>query len=455
MLENIRLSFKGIWSHKMRSFLTMLGIIIGIAAIIAIVPTIEGTNQQIKQNLIGAGSNVVNVNLYQSGYELDPSYQQIPSQIPVISEDLRQQIEDLDGAEEVTLYRKRTTYDEIFHGSDSISGGMLLGIDSHYLKVEGYQIVSGRGFDDNDRQNFRKVCLLDNNAARTLFRSDDPIGQTIEIKGEPFTIIGLVRKSNDFKPDIETVQDYYTYQGQGQSGQVMIHDACWPILYRFDEPQCVSVKAVNTDAMTKVGKSTADLLNSSLGFPLSDASAGAGGVVSTDMAAVDTIGGADAEVVDSGDQSQSQGIQYQNEDLLEQAKQLQEMSNATNRMLIWIASISLLVGGIGVMNIMLVSVTERTREIGLKKAIGARKGRILGQFLTEAAVLTSLGGLFGVVIGMILAKVISTVNGTLYAISIPAIIVSVVFSMVIGIVFGLLPSIKAANLNPIDALRYE
>jgi putative ABC transport system permease protein len=296
---------------------------------------------------------------------------------------------------------------------------------------------------------------LDNNAARTLFRSDDPIGQTIEIKGEPFTIIGLVRKSNDFKPDIETVQDYYTYQGQGQSGQVMIHDACWPILYRFDEPQCVSVKAVNTDAMTKVGKSTADLLNSSLGLPLSDASAGAGGVVSTDMAAVDTIGGADAEVVDSGDQSQSQGIQYQNEDLLEQAKQLQEMSNATNRMLIWIASISLLVGGIGVMNIMLVSVTERTREIGLKKAIGARKGRILGQFLTEAAVLTSLGGLFGVVIGMILAKVISTVNGTLYAISIPAIIVSVVFSMVIGIVFGLLPSIKAANLNPIDALRYE
>ena len=104
MLENIRLSFKGIWSHKMRSFLTMLGIIIGIAAIIAIVSTIEGTNQQIKQNLIGAGSNVVNVNLYQSGYELDPSYQQIPSQIPVISEDLRQQIEDLDGAEEVTLY---------------------------------------------------------------------------------------------------------------------------------------------------------------------------------------------------------------------------------------------------------------------------------------------------------------------------------------------------------------
>lgn len=453
MLENIRLSFKGIWSHKMRSFLTMLGIIIGIAAIIAIVSTIEGTNQQIKQNLIGAGSNVVNVSLYQSGYELDPTYQQIPSQIPVISEDLRQQIEELEGAREATLYRKRTTYDEIFHGNDSISGGMLLGIDSHYLNVEGYRIVLGRGFDSSDRKNFRKVCLLDNNAAKTLFRSDDPIGQSIEIKGEPFTVIGLVQKSNEFKPDIETVQDYYTYQAQDQSGQIMIPDACWPILYRFDEPQSVSVKAVSTDAMTKVGKGTADLLNSSLGLPLSDVSSG--GAMAIDTASADVIGGADTEVADTGDQGQSQGIQYQNEDLLEQAKQLQEMSNATNRMLIWIASISLLVGGIGVMNIMLVSVTERTREIGLKKAIGARKGRILGQFLTEAAVLTSLGGLFGVVIGIILARVIATVNGTLYAISIPAIIISVVFSMVIGIVFGLLPSIKAANLNPIDALRYE
>ena len=120
-----------------------------------------------------------------------------------------------------------------------------------------------------------------------------------------------------------------------------------------------------------------------------------------------------------------------------------------------VAAISLLVGGIGVMNIMLVSVTERTSEIGLKKAIGARKRRILFQFLTEAAVLTSIGGLLGVLGGIIMAQVISRVSQTPVAISIPAIIFSVVFSMVIGIVFGLLPSVKAANLNPIDALRRE
>ena len=141
--------------------------------------------------------------------------------------------------------------------------------------------------------------------------------------------------------------------------------------------------------------------------------------------------------------------------LLQQAQQLQEMSNATNQQLIWIASISLLVGGIGVMNIMLVSVTERTGEIGLKKALGAKKKRIRRQFLTEAAVLTSLGGIIGVVLGIVAAHLISASNGVPVAIDVPATVISVVFSMAIGIIFGMLPAVKAANLNPIEALRRE
>jgi putative ABC transport system permease protein len=131
------------------------------------------------------------------------------------------------------------------------------------------------------------------------------------------------------------------------------------------------------------------------------------------------------------------------------------MSNATNQQLIWIASISLLVGGIGVMNIMLVSVTERTSEIGLKKALGAKKKRIRRQFLTEAAVLTSLGGIVGVILGIVAAHLIGASSGVPVAIDIPATIISVVFSMVIGILFGMLPAMKAANLSPIEALRRE
>jgi len=129
------------------------------------------------------------------------------------------------------------------------------------------------------------------------------------------------------------------------------------------------------------------------------------------------------------------------------------MSEATNTQLIWIASISLLVGGIGVMNIMLVSVTERTAEIGLKKAIGAKKKRILWQFLTESAVLTSLGGLIGVVSGIVMAQLISAMTQIPVAISVPAIVIAVVFSTLIGVVFGMLPAVQAANLNPIEALR--
>ena len=134
---------------------------------------------------------------------------------------------------------------------------------------------------------------------------------------------------------------------------------------------------------------------------------------------------------------------------------MQELGSSTNNQLIMIASISLVVGGIGVMNIMLVSVTERTKEIGLKRAIGAKRKRVLWQFLTEAAVLTSIGGILGVIIGIIIAEVLSKISMIPVSISIPATIISVVFSMVIGIIFGIIPAMKASKLNPIDALRSE
>ena len=200
--------------------------------------------------------------------------------------------------------------------------------------------------------------------------------------------------------------------------------------------------------MSKAGSKTADVLNSTI--------ISTGTSAFTEPSADNVDGeGIDSEGVDASGADSSAKVAYKASDLTEKAKNLQELSQATDNQLIWIASISLLVGGIGVMNIMLVSVTERTREIGLKKAIGARNSRIMGQFLTEAAILTSMGGIIGVIAGIILAQVISKISSTPVAISIPAIIFSVVFSMAIGIIFGLMPSIKAAKLNPIEALRHE
>lgn len=417
MFENIRLAFKGIWSHKMRSFLTMLGIIIGIAAIIAIVSTIKGTNEQIKENLIGSGDNTVEISLYQGEWEYEMEYNGIPEGVPLITEDTLEEILDIENVEKVSCYLSRQDYGGVYHLNTGLSGGYVKGVDQDYFETCNYIMQSGRSFVETDFTEYHKVAILDGDSADALFQGEDPVGKTIEIQKEPYTVIGIVTKSKEFEPVINSIDDYYTY-AESSAGSVYIPNTTWPIVYQFDEPQNIVIRTTSTDSMTKAGKACADLLNESLS-------------------------------------PKDETIKYKAKDLLEQAQQIQELSSSTNMMLIWIAGISLIVGGIGVMNIMLVSVTERTQEIGLKKAIGARKSRILGQFLTEAAVLTSLGGVFGVVVGIILAQVISYISTTPVSISVPAAVGAVAFSMVIGIVFGVFPSYKAANLNPIDALRHE
>ncbi len=430
-MENIRLAFQGIWGHKMRSLLTMLGIIIGIAAIITIVSTIKGTNEQIKENLIGAGSNVVSVRLFQDEWEYDFTYQEPPANVRVIDEQTRQQLKELDKVSQVSLYTSHNGSGAASAGAN-IFTGEICGVDPYYMDVYGYVIGYGRGFAEADYQNYRKVAVLDKKAATALFGLDYPVGKVMEIKGEPFVVIGVAEQGSDFQPKINSYQDYHMY-ADTSAGKVFIPGTVWPVAFRFDQPQNVAVKADSTDDMTKAGQAVADFLNKTQ-------------IVKS---------AAFEEESQSGGENSRSGIAYRSQDLLQQAQQLQEMSSSTNQQLIWIASISLLVGGIGVMNIMLVSVTERTSEIGLKKALGAKKSRIRRQFLTEASVLTSLGGIVGVILGVGLAQVISIYNQIPVAISVPAIVVSVVFSMVIGIVFGLLPAVKAANLNPIEALRRE
>ena len=417
MRENIRLAFQGIWGHKMRSVLTMLGIIIGIASIITIVSTIQGTNEQIKENLIGAGNNVVTVQLNQNGRVYDLSWNSIPDGVRLITQETRQALEEIDGAEKVSLYTSRNYVDQLFYRNTQFNG-TVYGIDENYLSVYGYQIKTGRGFTAQDYETFRKVVLVDTSAVTNLFGGENPVGKSIELKGDVFTVVGVVALSEEFAPTINSMREYQLY-ADTSSGSVYLPDSTWPTAYQFDEPQSVAIKVSGTDAMTAVGQEAAELLT--------------------------------GKQIRDPDSS----LDYRSQDMLEQAQQLQKMSESTNAQLVWIASISLLVGGIGVMNIMLVSVTERTGEIGLKKAIGAKKKRILLQFLTESAVLTSLGGIIGVISGIILAQLISGMMQIPVSISAPAILVAVVFSTLIGVIFGMLPAIQAANLNPIEALRRD
>ncbi|MBE6759206.1 MAG: ABC transporter permease [Ruminococcaceae bacterium] len=418
MFENLRFAFDSVKGHKLRSLLTMLGIIIGIASIITIVSTIKGTNEQIKENLIGAGTNCVVVRLNENDYPFDAAYQPNPDGVKLISEEDRLAITELSGVEEATVFNIREWCEGVFYRNTAFNG-KIVGVDEHYMSVYSNVVVRGRGFVEKDFTETRRVVVIDNQVADNLFGREDPLGCTIEIAGEPFTVIGVVSRSSDFKPVITSINDYYMYTDTS-GGSMYVPNRMWGLIYKFDEPQCVAVRAASTDAMTTAGQKTADYLN-------------------------------DNNIGDVGERQ----LTFKSEDLLEQAQQLQSMSSSTNRQLVWIASISLLVGGIGVMNIMLVSVTERTSEIGLKKAIGAKKKRILGQFLTEAAVITCIGGFAGVLAGVVLALLLSQIMSVPVSISVSYSLIAVVFSIVIGVAFGLFPAIKAANLNPIEALRRD
>ncbi|MBQ9633151.1 MAG: ABC transporter permease [Lachnospiraceae bacterium] len=419
MRENIIEALHEIWMHKMRSFLTMLGVIIGIASIIAIVSTIKGTNDQIMENLVGKGNNNVEISLMQGDMEFEfDGYTGMPQGVTLITDDQKERIREISHVVDASFFYSRVYADNIYRGQVRLDGARVFGVDDHFLNTYGYYIYRGRHFIKEDRKQYRKVVLLDSTAAEILFNGQDPIGETIEISEEPFVVVGLFDEKKRFTPDIKTLDDYETYF-EDSYGTVLLPDACWPIVYNFDEPQNAYVRADRTENMSVAGREAQQIMRESI------------------------------------TKAASKNTTYKAGDMTQEARNQQQLQSSTNSLLIWVASIALLVGGIGVMNIMLVSVTERTREIGLKRSLGAKRMRIMMQFLTESAVLTLLGGIFGIITGIILAGMISKITRIPVGISIPAIIISVVFSVVIGIVFGLIPSIKASQLSPIEALRRE
>lgn len=405
-MEEIKTAFQSILSHKMRSILTMLGIIIGIAAIIAIFSIIEGNTENTKRQLIGGNNNTIDV-MYAKESALNPSVPEKQNAkkslyIPFIDENNLKSIQKLKGVKTAAL--AYNTDQTVYHLQTEASS-KVSAVTSNMGRLKQLKIIKGRGFLSKSFQNQEQVTILEKSLYQQLFPSDKGIGQYVEIKGSPFKVIGV------YESQVTGTSNF----GASKVTYIPLHQ--WSKIFEeVNVEPTVTVQTDRADNLKFASKQVSDYLNKLT--PKSDYAFG-------------TMNLEDFE------------------------RQLDELNRSNFILLAGIASISLLVGGIGVMNIMLVSVTERTREIGIKKALGARRKVILKQFLIEAVILTLMGGIIGVVAGIVSGFIITQSLAYPYILSLLSVVVSLVFCCIIGVVFGLLPAVKASKLNPIEALRFE
>lgn len=400
--ESFLMAWASLIANKMRSILTMLGIIIGVAAVIALVSIGNGVKQDIQNSISSLGSNLLMV---MPGAPRTPGVRPSQGSMKSLKVSDFQAISKLDGVKAASPYTANS-YVTIYQSKNWTT--TVSGVSSNFQDVNNWTMAEGRFISSKNVENRERVAVVGQTVVKNLFAGEDPVGKEIRVKNIPFRVIGVLNSKGNGT------------MGNDQDDTIFIpYTTAMERVEGVDYLRMIYVVANDDNGIDRLQSDIENLLR----------------------------------VRHSIKDTNLDDFNIQN---MKSIMETMEQTTGTLTLFLGaVAAISLVVGGIGIMNIMLVSVTERTREIGIRKALGATYFVIVTQFLIEAVVISLMGGLIGIALGIGASKLIGLASGMSTVISVPTIVLSFAFSMAIGLVFGIYPARKAAKLNPIDALHYE
>ncbi len=403
LFEHMRQGLKTLGANKVRTALSMLGILIGVAAVVAMLALGTGAQKAIEAQLSSLGSNLLV--LRQGAFRMGPVALDTGSVTRLNVEDATVILDQIDSVQEVSP--QVSGRGQVTFGNKNWST-QVMGTGVSYERMRASTPVSGRFFNEDENLQRKRVAVIGTTIVRELFGTQDPLGETIKINKIGFQVIGVLpeKGATGFRDQDDVIL-------------MPLFTAMHRLLGK-DYVDSMDIQVKQAQDMEKTQTEILDLILSRHKVPLSQ---------------------------------QQEAFQIRNMADIQSA--LSESSRTMSLLLSCIAAISLLVGGIGIMNIMLVSVTERTREIGLRKAVGAKRNDILNQFLVEALVVSLVGGVAGIATGWGITQALSYFSGWATAISLPSVLLAFSFSALMGIVFGIYPARKASRLPPIEALRFE
>ncbi len=409
--ESVSMAMAAIRAHKMRAFLTVLGVLIGVTTVIAMVSIITGLNKSMARQIESMGSNSIWVTKTKIDIQFGGPSEEERNREPITFEDAIAVRELCPSIEAVSPQNWGPGAKTVKYRDNKVSQFQLIGVLPDYEVVNNNYAEEGRFLTDSDVKYRAMVVVLGWDVADALFPNLDPIGKEISLAGrnfapKKFAVVGVMEK----RPSL---------LGESQNNFVLLPHTTYKKLYPEEKELLLVAKPKSPELMEQAIDEITQVMRLRRGVP--------------------------------ADKPNDFAVSTQ-EDLMDVYRKI---TSAIYLVMVIISSIGLLVGGVGVMNIMLVSVTERTREIGIRKAIGARKKDILWQFLIEAMTLSGSGGILGIVIGLLLGKVVAAVSPLAAAVSLFWIILGFSFAVGVGLVFGIYPAYRAAKLDPIVSLRYE